>query len=353
MRRLSICVECRSEPPYVGSYRILNPPCLARDWRSAGLTVGTRLVNIHWLVDAATLLRVRPHLWQLPVHARRWSRRARHTARDGMRRPRPSAAIYWGAHPLMAKCLISWASSCTKPAGKRKRKSGSGTRPDWLRYHPTPITPWAASMLRAAMPRGRRKRLPPPCERNPAYLNAYYGLGNACYELRDFERAVSTYRQALALNPQDYELWNNLGRALEALLRTEEALAAYERAIEIQPQFGLARSNRALTLLSLGRLQEGFREYEWRWRKTPPRPYRAALLARPTDPGENACWSVPSKASEMSSSSPALSPRRARAPGKSSSNARRPSSVCSSTLVARTRSLRLGKPRRPSITTSR
>jgi Flp pilus assembly protein TadD len=109
--------------------------------------------------------------------------------------------------------------------------------------------------------------------RNPNYLNAYYGLGNACYKLRDFERAVSLYRQALALNPQDYELWNNLGQALEAFLRTEEALAAYERAIEIQPEFGLARSNHALALLSLGRLQEGFREYEWRWRKIPPRPY--------------------------------------------------------------------------------
>jgi Flp pilus assembly protein TadD len=123
--------------------------------------------------------------------------------------------------------------------------------------------------------------------RNPAYLNAYYGLGNACYELHDFERAVSIYGKALALNPQDYEIWNNLGRALEALLRTEEALAAYERAIEIQPQFGLARSNHALTLLSLGRLEEGFREYEWRWRKTPPRPYRQPFWRGQPIPGKS------------------------------------------------------------------
>jgi Flp pilus assembly protein TadD len=110
-------------------------------------------------------------------------------------------------------------------------------------------------------------------QRNPTHLSAHYGLGNACYELRDYERAVSIYRQALALNPQDFELWNNLGRALEALLRTGEALAAYDRAIEIQPEFGLARSNHALALLSLGQLQQGLHEYEWRWRKIPPRPY--------------------------------------------------------------------------------
>ena len=124
-------------------------------------------------------------------------------------------------------------------------------------------------------------------QRNPAYLNAYYGLGNACYELHDFERAVSAYRQALALNPQDYVVWNNLGRALEGLVRTEEALAAYERAIEIQPQFDLARSNHALGLLSLGRLQEGFREYEWRWRRTPPRPYPQPFWRGQPIPGKS------------------------------------------------------------------
>jgi len=108
-------------------------------------------------------------------------------------------------------------------------------------------------------------------QRNPNYLNAWYGLGNACHKLRDFERAVSAYRQALALNPHDHELWNNLGRVLEIVHRTDEALAAYERAFTLQPEFGLARGNHALSLLSIGRLQEGFREYEWRWRKTPPR----------------------------------------------------------------------------------
>ncbi|HUI07092.1 MAG TPA: tetratricopeptide repeat-containing glycosyltransferase family protein [Verrucomicrobiae bacterium] len=123
-------------------------------------------------------------------------------------------------------------------------------------------------------------------KRNPAYVNAYYAMGNACFELRDFERAVSLYRQALALHPQDHELWNNLGRALEALLRTEEALAAYERAVEIQPEFGLARSNHALALLSLGRLQEGLREYEWRWRKTPPRPYPQPFWRGQSIPGK-------------------------------------------------------------------
>jgi len=124
-------------------------------------------------------------------------------------------------------------------------------------------------------------------QRNPSHLNAHYALGNACYELHDFERAVSLYRQALVLNPQDHELWNNLGRALEALLRTGEALAAYERAIELQPEFGLARSNHALALLSLGHLQEGLREYEWRWRKIPPRPYPQPFWRGQPIPGKS------------------------------------------------------------------
>jgi len=124
-------------------------------------------------------------------------------------------------------------------------------------------------------------------KRNPAYLNARYALGNAAYELHDFERAASAYRQALALNPRDYEVWNNLGRALEALLRTEEALAAYQRAIELQPEFGLARSNHALALLSLGRLDEGFHEYEWRWRRTPPRPYAQPFWRGQPIPGKS------------------------------------------------------------------
>ncbi len=122
--------------------------------------------------------------------------------------------------------------------------------------------------------------------RNPAYVNACYGLGNACFALGQFDRAASAYRQALEANLQDFQVWNNLGRALEALRRPEEALAAYQRAIDLQPLFGLARSNRALTLLSLGRLQEGFREYEWRWRRTPPRPYGQPFWRGEPIPGQ-------------------------------------------------------------------
>jgi len=104
--------------------------------------------------------------------------------------------------------------------------------------------------------------------------DAYYSMGNACYQLGEVERAAALFQEATALDPQDQASWNNLGKCLQDLNRLEESLRAYDRAVAIDPVYSLARYGRALSLLAVGRLPEGFREYnQWRSHGIKPREF--------------------------------------------------------------------------------
>jgi tetratricopeptide (TPR) repeat protein len=123
--------------------------------------------------------------------------------------------------------------------------------------------------------------------RDAALAQEYYNLGNAHLELKNYERAVSLYREAIRLDPGLERAYFNLslalsesGRAdeavgilermaakdpqnrdmLEALAyayhaqgRDEQALASYERILELAPENTGARYNLAILLGKAGR----------------------------------------------------------------------------------------------------
>lgn len=64
---------------------------------------------------------------------------------------------------------------------------------------------------------------------------AYYNLGNALQQAGFYDRAVTAYRAALELAPDDAEILNNYGASLVHLGRTGEGISALERVIAMRP----------------------------------------------------------------------------------------------------------------------
>ena len=60
---------------------------------------------------------------------------------------------------------------------------------------------------------------------------------------------------------------NNLGSIVHRQGRIDEAVSHYRRALELQPDDAEAHHNLGHALLLLGNLAEGWREYEWNWKR--------------------------------------------------------------------------------------
>ncbi len=77
---------------------------------------------------------------------------------------------------------------------------------------------------------------------------------------RRYAEAVAAWERAVALDPNDAELWNDLAGALQKAGRLEEAAQAYSRAIERSPAAAFLYRNRADAFIELNRLDEAERD---------------------------------------------------------------------------------------------
>jgi tetratricopeptide (TPR) repeat protein len=72
--------------------------------------------------------------------------------------------------------------------------------------------------------------------RDPKVIDAWFMLGNEYYRKRQFELAIESYKQALALK-SDYDLVViNMANAYRQLGKDEEALVGYRRFMELDPR---------------------------------------------------------------------------------------------------------------------
>jgi uncharacterized protein (TIGR03032 family) len=60
---------------------------------------------------------------------------------------------------------------------------------------------------------------------------------------QDLDRAVISFREAIALQPDYVAAYNQLGNALQGLGRSDEAIAAYQKILEINPNVAAAHCN--------------------------------------------------------------------------------------------------------------
>lgn len=71
--------------------------------------------------------------------------------------------------------------------------------------------------------------------------------------------APQAFRAALAVQPQDYFLWNKLGAMLANSSRSGEAIAAYQQALEQKPNYMRAWTNMGISLANLSDYEQSAR----------------------------------------------------------------------------------------------
>lgn len=76
---------------------------------------------------------------------------------------------------------------------------------------------------------------------NEGEIEVLLELGQSYLLQKKHKEAITKFRQVLALNPQDPEIYYYLGMALEADGQADEAKKMYEKALERNPGFDEAK----------------------------------------------------------------------------------------------------------------
>ncbi len=101
---------------------------------------------------------------------------------------------------------------------------------------------------------------------NPKLAAAWYNRGNILRDLKRPQEALINYDQALSLYPDLPDAWYNRGIAFNELNRLQEAAESYDRAISLRPDYAEALFNKSLAKIMGGDYTEGWQLYEWRWK---------------------------------------------------------------------------------------
>lgn len=96
---------------------------------------------------------------------------------------------------------------------------------------------------------------------NYNYAKPHYSLGKAFAKKGEWEQAISSYRQALALDYRSVEIYQSLGESLVKNGELDEAVTVYQKAVEIQPDLWEVHHNLGDIWQRKGRLNEAVAAY--------------------------------------------------------------------------------------------
>ena len=83
------------------------------------------------------------------------------------------------------------------------------------------------------------------------------------------DEAIASYRKAIELKLESFEVYTNLGIALQSQSKIDEAITAYRKAIELQPSHYVAYNNLA-SILATAPPRTVIPHAPWSWQ--PERP---------------------------------------------------------------------------------
>jgi CHAT domain-containing protein/Flp pilus assembly protein TadD len=96
----------------------------------------------------------------------------------------------------------------------------------------------------------------------PDYHEAWGGRGDAQFKLGQFEPAIASYNQAVALEPDYLPAWYNRGYTQAELGQFEPAIASYNQALAIKPDYLAALFSRGNAQFELGQLEPAIASYD-------------------------------------------------------------------------------------------
>lgn len=109
-------------------------------------------------------------------------------------------------------------------------------------------------------------------KRTPTAQIAHYNLGSLRANNDRPAEALEHFREAVRLEPDDFEGHYGLARACAALGRNTEAIAHYRESLRLEPNAGLTHSSLATLLVRMGRWEQAIEHYREALRRRPRRP---------------------------------------------------------------------------------
>src|SRR5215471_14465465 len=97
---------------------------------------------------------------------------------------------------------------------------------------------------------------------DPDYADAFYGRGNAWSEKFDDARALADYNEAIRLDPNHAAALNNRGAAWLAMGQNDRAVADFSAAIRVDPRDADYYNNRGSAWQAKGDLDRALADYD-------------------------------------------------------------------------------------------
>jgi tetratricopeptide (TPR) repeat protein len=113
-----------------------------------------------------------------------------------------------------------------------------------------------------------------------ALLETYKGKALALIHLAQFNDAIQTIEEGLAIYPKDPIFWNEKGYALYNLGKNQDAVNAYDTAISFDQNFTSALINKGQVLFQMGKYQDAADAYAKAEATDPGNSVAAAGLAQ-------------------------------------------------------------------------
>ena len=109
---------------------------------------------------------------------------------------------------------------------------------------------------------------------------SYYNMGNAHFDLGEYENAIGSYEQAIKLDPTRSRPHNNLGLVYAALDRLEEAVTAFSEAVHLKKDYAEAHYNLGVVYFQMGKKKEAQEQQEALGRLKSPLAEKLGLLLK-------------------------------------------------------------------------